>query len=84
MAMAPQQQKAHEPSALLLEASPLKGSVDVQIHVLPPAPRPFFNNHTCCIWNFPGLGVKLELQLQAYTAATATMDPSRIWDLLNP
>ena len=29
----------------------------------------------------PRLGFKLELQLQAYTTATATQDPSRIWDL---
>ena len=35
----------------------------------------------------PGLGVQLELQLPAYTAATATPDPSRVCDLhqiLNP
>ena len=30
----------------------------------------------------PGLGVKLEPQLQAYTAATATWDLSHICDLL--
>ena len=29
----------------------------------------------------PGLGVKLELQLPAYTTATATPDPSHIFDL---
>ena len=29
----------------------------------------------------PRLGVKLELQLLAYTAATATWDPSRVCDL---
>ena len=29
----------------------------------------------------PGLGVQLELQVPAYTAATATSDPSRICDL---
>ena len=29
----------------------------------------------------PRLGVKLELQLLAYTTATATQDPSRICDL---
>ena len=29
----------------------------------------------------PRLGVKLELQLQAYTTATATPDPSCIYDL---
>ena len=27
----------------------------------------------------PGLGIKLELQLPAYTTATATQDPSRLW-----
>ena len=30
---------------------------------------------------FPGLGVKLELQLPAYTIATATLDLSHICDL---
>ena len=29
----------------------------------------------------PRLGVELELQLLAYTTATATWDPSHIWDL---
>ena len=29
----------------------------------------------------PGLGGELELQLLAYTAATATQDPSRVCDL---
>ena len=29
----------------------------------------------------PGLGVESELQLLAYTTATATPDPSRIFDL---
>ena len=29
----------------------------------------------------PGLGVELELQLLAYTAATATWDPSCVYDL---
>ena len=29
----------------------------------------------------PGLGVKSELQLAAYTRVTATSDPSRIYDL---
>ena len=29
----------------------------------------------------PGLGVESELQLPAYTAATATPDPKRIFDL---
>ena len=29
----------------------------------------------------PRLGVKLELQLMAYTTATAIQDPSHIWDL---
>ena len=29
----------------------------------------------------PGLGVKSELQLLAYTTATATLDPSRVCDL---
>ena len=28
----------------------------------------------------PRLGVQLELQLLAYTTATATSDPSRVWD----
>ena len=31
--------------------------------------------------HIPRLGVKLELQLRAYTTATATADPSRICDL---
>ena len=31
----------------------------------------------------PGLGVKLELQLPAYTTVTATQDPSCICDLLH-
>ena len=30
---------------------------------------------------FPRLGIKSELQLQAYTAATATQDPSCVCDL---
>ena len=30
---------------------------------------------------FPGLGVESELQLQAYTTATAALDPSHICDL---
>ena len=29
----------------------------------------------------PRLGVQLELQLPAYTTATATRDPSHVWDL---
>ena len=29
----------------------------------------------------PRLGVKSELQLPAYTIATETRDPSRVWDL---
>ena len=29
----------------------------------------------------PGLGAELELQLQAYAAVTATLDPSRICEL---
>jgi len=29
----------------------------------------------------PRLGVQLELQLPAYTTATATQDPSHVWDL---
>ena len=29
----------------------------------------------------PGLGVKSELQVLAYTTATATLDPSRVCDL---
>ena len=29
----------------------------------------------------PRLGVQLELQLAAYTTATATSDPSRVWNL---
>ena len=41
----------------------------------------FFNGPTCSIWKFPGLGVELVLQLPAYTTATATPDPSRIWNL---
>ena len=31
---------------------------------------------TCCKWKLLGLGVKSELQLQAYIAATATPDLS--------
>ena len=30
---------------------------------------------------FPGLGIKSELQLPSYTTATATSDPSRVYDL---
>ena len=35
------------------------------------------------LWHmeFPRLGVKLELQLPAYTTATATWDPSHVFDL---
>ena len=40
-----------------------------------------FYGCTCGIWKFPGLEVKSELQLQAYTAATATPAPSHIFDL---
>ena len=29
----------------------------------------------------PGIGVKMELQLQAYTTATATLEPSRTCEL---
>ena len=29
----------------------------------------------------PRLGIKMELQLQVYTTATATLDLSHIWDL---
>ena len=38
----------------------------------------FFKGHTCSIWK---LGVKLELQLPAYTTAIAMRDPSHICDL---
>ena len=36
-----------------------------------------------CVWHmeFPRLGVKLELQLPAYITATATLDPSWVFDL---
>ena len=38
---------------------------------------PFFRvSSRCSIWKFPGLGVDSELQLPAYTTATATPDPS--------
>ena len=40
-----------------------------------------FYGCTCSIWRFARLGVKLELQLLAYTIATATQDPSHICDL---
>ena len=33
------------------------------------------------MWRFPGGGVKSELQLTAYTTATARQDPSHICDL---
>ena len=33
------------------------------------------------MWKFPRLGVELELQLLAYATATATQDPSHIFDL---
>ena len=39
----------------------------------------FFKGHTCGIWKFPGLGVKLELQLPVYS--TAMPDLSLICDL---
>ena len=40
-----------------------------------------FQGHTCSIWKFPELGVKLELPLPAYTTATAMLDPSHICNL---
>ena len=40
-----------------------------------------FYGHTRGIWKFPGVGVKSELWLKAYTPATATPDLSRICDL---
>ena len=35
------------------------------------------------LWHMevPKLGVEMELQLPAYTTATATQDPSHVWDL---
>ena len=35
----------------------------------------FFNGHTCGIWKVPRLGIELELQLEAYAMATATLVP---------
>ena len=40
-----------------------------------------FQGLTCGIWTDPGLGVKSELQLPAYTTAIATWDPNHGWDL---
>ena len=42
-----------------------------------------FYSHSCGIWQFPvpGLEVQRELQLPAYSTATATQEPSRICDL---
>ena len=42
---------------------------------------PFLTYVAFCI--FPRLGVELELQLVAYTTATAMQDPSHICDLLH-
>ena len=41
----------------------------------------YFYGHTCSIWKFPDLRVKLELQLLAHTTATATQDPSCVCNL---
>ena len=59
--------------------------------ILPPLPFPF-GNHMCVFFFFflapplwhmevPRLGVKLELQLPAYTTATATPDSSHVCDI---
>ena len=40
-----------------------------------------FQGHTCGIWKFPDQGVELELQLPAYTTATATQDPRCVCNL---
>ena len=39
----------------------------------------FFKGRTCGIWKF--LGIKLEMELEAYTTATAKSDPSHVCDL---
>ena len=40
----------------------------------------FFQGQTCGIWKLPAKG-QSELQLPAYTTATATWDLSQVWDL---
>ena len=35
----------------------------------------FFNGHTCGTWKVPRLGIELELQLEAYAMAPATLVP---------
>ena len=44
---------------------------------------PSLPSNSCTCWHMevPRLGVESELQLSAYTTATATQDPSHIWDL---
>ena len=50
-------------------------------------PLEWITMRSCCVgphmqhMEVPRLGVKSELQLLAYTTATATLDPSRICDL---
>ena len=44
---------------------------------LPPSPQGLHSQHT----DIPRLEVKSELQLLAYTTATATRDPSHVCDL---
>ena len=41
----------------------------------------FFKGFACGIWRFPKLGVDSELQLLAYTTATAMPDLSRVCNL---
>ena len=40
-----------------------------------------FYSHACSLWRFPRPGVQLELQLPAYTTATATPDPNCVGEL---
>ena len=51
--------------------------ISIQLHTHTHA----FQGLTCSIWRFPGQGSNLSLQLVANTTATATWDPSPIFDL---
>ena len=53
-------------------------TADIQILFIffsPPHPPFFLHGCTLGTWRFPGQGIKSELQLRAYTTATARLDP---------
>ena len=58
-------------------------SISTTFFFLPPSLPPFlfFGGPHLQHMEVPRLGVKSELQLPAYTTATATWDPSCVWDL---